>query len=291
LHTAVRRRGNNDEENERIKQALTVLIEEGHANVDAQDLLHKTPLHYAVDRKNKVAVAVLIAHKANLNAKDVYGRTPLDYAQSKGLDDIVRLLTDALFEQALQEEANTLVDGTIQEVIDGMRADLVRAMEAKKAAAEAELKKQQERARVEEDFVLAEKQTQADEQITEQCDDDDPSPLVTALEQSIPVVEAKEVTPQSHDFVSQSPVVHSQANGQTDGQTGGQAHDQVNETDQHAAYSMPPTISESHFDAPSSVQTGQEMKQMPAHGNSLLRGFPLITIGSHVYSLFGRLLS
>lgn len=53
------------------------LLENG-ANIDAQDLFGRTPLHRAV--WDPAMVAFLIAEGANVNIRDVFGRTPLHEA-------------------------------------------------------------------------------------------------------------------------------------------------------------------------------------------------------------------
>jgi hypothetical protein len=60
------------------------LLLEGHqgirAEIDAKDILHRTPLMDACAHGDDFAVEALVAGKANLNAKDSFCQTPLDFA-------------------------------------------------------------------------------------------------------------------------------------------------------------------------------------------------------------------
>lgn len=67
---------------------VELLIAKG-ADVNAKDLVRKTPLHQA---KNKEVAELLIAKGADVNAKDKNGLTPLLYATIHGHKDVAELL-------------------------------------------------------------------------------------------------------------------------------------------------------------------------------------------------------
>jgi pectate lyase len=67
------------------------LIEEA-ADVNTKDASDNTPLHYAVQGRNRDLVEFLIASGADVNAKNNQGQTPLDIASTRRREDIVDLL-------------------------------------------------------------------------------------------------------------------------------------------------------------------------------------------------------
>lgn len=71
---------------------ITLLVEAGHANVNAQDALGLTALHYAVLHRHKEAVAALVAHHADKTIKDQRGLTPVDVATLLKLDEMLKIL-------------------------------------------------------------------------------------------------------------------------------------------------------------------------------------------------------
>jgi cytohesin len=70
---------------------LRLLLQYG-AEVDAPDLIGRSPLHFAV-RYGCDAVVVLLDAGADVNHGDIYGRTPLHIAARRSEeDDVIRLL-------------------------------------------------------------------------------------------------------------------------------------------------------------------------------------------------------
>ena len=66
-------------------------------DVDIQDMLGRTPLHYAVGEEQTAAVDLLLSLNASPDIKEsVYGDTPLHWAVGSGNLDIVKLLAPAI---------------------------------------------------------------------------------------------------------------------------------------------------------------------------------------------------
>ena len=77
-------------------ETVKLLIEHG-ADVNALDGKHSTPLHLAASSQLALkgnVVRLLLSHGANVGAKDERDRTPLQIASSRGLLEIVELLSD-----------------------------------------------------------------------------------------------------------------------------------------------------------------------------------------------------
>ena len=86
LNTAVRFRRN---------QLIDFLLRSG-AEINAADKSSgRTALKLAVEIKDIETVKQLIEAGANLEMTDTWGNTPLMTARNKGLEEIVKLLTDA----------------------------------------------------------------------------------------------------------------------------------------------------------------------------------------------------
>ncbi len=77
-----------------FEQVQQVLLYVG-LDVNAADRRGNTPLHLAVENKNKAIVRLLLYSYANVNAVDDYGQTPLHAAAMNGNKPIVLLLLDA----------------------------------------------------------------------------------------------------------------------------------------------------------------------------------------------------
>lgn len=77
LHHAVMVNGEGDE-------IARILFSDYGADCNAKCHIRKTPLHYTVDRNNVSTARILLSHDANIQAEDIYHRTPLAFAQSEG---------------------------------------------------------------------------------------------------------------------------------------------------------------------------------------------------------------
>ena len=86
LNTAVRFRRN---------QLIDILLRSGAEINAADESSGRTALALAVEIKDTETVKQLIEAGANLEMTDTWGNTPLMTARSKGLEEIVKLLTDA----------------------------------------------------------------------------------------------------------------------------------------------------------------------------------------------------
>jgi ankyrin repeat protein len=70
-----------------------MLLERG-ARVNAHDnRLGRTPLHWAVGKRNIQGVRLLLEHGADVNALDKLGRTPSQLGSELNADEIVELLS------------------------------------------------------------------------------------------------------------------------------------------------------------------------------------------------------
>ncbi len=72
------------------------------SDVNAQDDLGKTPLHYAVEKSYKAMIVFLIQHKASLSIEDNSSRNPLEYAiQHAGLLEFILTLPESQIDAGL----------------------------------------------------------------------------------------------------------------------------------------------------------------------------------------------
>lgn len=72
--------------------AIIVALLEAGADLEARNLLGRTPLHSAADGDFPAIVAALLDAGAEVNPTDRFGRTPLDRARHP---DIIALLLEA----------------------------------------------------------------------------------------------------------------------------------------------------------------------------------------------------
>jgi ankyrin repeat protein len=87
LHFAVGHTSSNSVE-------ILKLLLASKADVNARAEYRQTPLHFAVQSGNAVAVKLLIEHGADVNAQRRDGKTPLHLAASNGYVEIVKTLIE-----------------------------------------------------------------------------------------------------------------------------------------------------------------------------------------------------
>jgi phospholipid transport system substrate-binding protein len=90
----LREPGWKDEDNYKQLETLRVLLNRG-ADVNAQDIKLRTPLHFAIEYNNYEMVKALLENGADKNRNDNIGRSPLRLATDQGKLEIVSLLTGA----------------------------------------------------------------------------------------------------------------------------------------------------------------------------------------------------
>jgi ankyrin repeat protein len=79
------------------KQQMAAILLDSGANVNAQDQLGNSALHYAANGWFVEMTRLLISHGANLELEDHHGNTPLSNAvfNSRGREDVIRVLVEA----------------------------------------------------------------------------------------------------------------------------------------------------------------------------------------------------
>ena len=70
--------------------AIVAMLLERGADVSALDAIGRTPLHYAAESGNYLAVEVLLRNTAKLSTRDSWSRTPLDLAKSREVITLLR---------------------------------------------------------------------------------------------------------------------------------------------------------------------------------------------------------
>ena len=74
--------------NDKSEEAVKELLAAPETNVNAQDRLGRTPLHYATSAGNKIIAELLVAGGADLTATERNFRTPEDFANGDALSGI-----------------------------------------------------------------------------------------------------------------------------------------------------------------------------------------------------------
>jgi Ankyrin repeats (3 copies)/Ankyrin repeat len=81
LHKLIERNSYNQSDHFTTAAIAEMLVRKG-AEVSAVDYLGRTPLHYAAERGNVLAMQVLIRNSAKVMARDTFKKTPMDMARS-----------------------------------------------------------------------------------------------------------------------------------------------------------------------------------------------------------------
>lgn len=78
-----------DDQLHKYVEVVHALISNG-ANVNAEDDLDSTPLHYAAEKNQEILVRSLINHGAEVNVRNSSGKTPLMMAAVDGSPAVIR---------------------------------------------------------------------------------------------------------------------------------------------------------------------------------------------------------
>lgn len=116
------------------KEVVEALLDKDGIDVNAKDNDGKTPLHFAADNGHKEVVEVLLKGGANVNAKDNSGYTPLHCAANNLYKDVVKALLDkGANVNAEDNDGSTPFDLTTNEEIQTLLQSTAELLKAAKS--------------------------------------------------------------------------------------------------------------------------------------------------------------
>lgn len=130
--------------------AKTEILLQSGEDVNAANEQGNTPLHYAVATNNADMARLLLQYGANMNAENMKGWSPLKIAQNKNVEEVTKVLEEALNSSAKEEKpavkaesvkqaAPTAAQSNItdQELLKRAKAAVEQAQKDKEAALQA----------------------------------------------------------------------------------------------------------------------------------------------------------
>ena len=80
---------------DRSLAVISLLLENG-ADINARDKRNQTPLHWAVQERNRGAVELLLRRGADRSCHDSDGKVPLDYSEDEAVTALLKAESDGL---------------------------------------------------------------------------------------------------------------------------------------------------------------------------------------------------